>query len=984
VEKQTPSSWCLVLSTICLAACNAPLGDSPERGVRSQAQVIAHGDGVFSTRNCDWEPAPGKIRCHSSVLTDAAGNPIVTAAGTGPQNGFGAPDLVSAYRIPVADTPGALVAIVDPNDNPNAESELATYRSFYGLPPCTTANGCFTKVNQRGQAGPWPQVGATSLQMEIALDLDMVSAACPSCNLLLVEADSLAMSDGLAADQTAVSLGAQFVSNSWGGPEQSDAAFFSQPGVSFFAAAGDNDYGVQYPASSAFVTAVGGTTLTRSAGDSRGWSEVAWGHPTAGKLTGTGSGCSSAIGKPAWQPPIADCSMRAEVDVSAVASSTSPVAIFALGTWRVVFGTSAASPLVAGIYAATGHGGAGPALSYANPSAFNDVLTGTNGTCGTILCNAGPGWDGPTGNGTPDGSALCPMQIDGVMPSTGPFNASTQVIISGSCLGTISDVLLTKGAATVHPAFTFATGRQLNVTIPPSPDGQAGLATLTLSTPHAFAPFTFSYLSSALSISPASGPTAGGTLVTLSGDGLAISPARVTVTFGGMPAPQAAYCTSATSCTVLTPPSSVGAVDVIVDVNGATQRASNQFVYQGPGITSITPSTGPITGGTYVDLFGSDFDPLMTVSFGGFPSSYVTCVNSEWCTVIAPPVNTAGPVDITVTLPSGITGMTGAADVFTYATLPRLVNVGSYTGATTFVGGATATLFVALDGDAPTGGTHVDLYSSDPATVTVPAYATVPAGQSLISFNAAIVGEDATEDVTVIASYNGIIKNVLIHVVPTPAPRLALSAPSVLATQSVTGTITLAEPAPSGGMVTLSSSDPSAATVTAWVPFNAGGTTGSFVVNALAVAVPTTVTITASYYGVTSSVALTVTPWAPVALRFSSTSLNSQQSITGTVTLGSPAPSGGATVALSSSNLHVSVPSTVKIAAGNTTGNFTLYATYVSTIESATITATYQGSASGTVTIYPPNPPPTTCCAGGCATGRVCGASCTCVLPSVH
>jgi hypothetical protein len=333
--------------------------------------------------------------------------PFVTP---GPQ-GFGPADLRSAYSIPLSGGNGKVIAIVDAQDDPSAEADLAVYRSQFGLPPCTTANGCFHKVNQNGAASPLPTADQ-GWAGEIALDLDMASAACPDCKIVLVEANSTSMTDLGTAELTAVKLGAAVISNSWGGPESSgiassDATWFNHPGVAITVSAGDDGYGAEYPATSRYVTAVGGTSLVKSS-SARGWSEAAWGS-TSNTNGGTGSGCSKYISKPTWQKDTG-CAKRTAADVSAVADPNTGVAVYDSyggGGWLVYGGTSAAAPLVAGILAITGNSSADGSLAYSKPTAFFDVTSGANGSCGgSYLCTAKAGYDGPTGMGTPNGAAL--------------------------------------------------------------------------------------------------------------------------------------------------------------------------------------------------------------------------------------------------------------------------------------------------------------------------------------------------------------------------------------------------------------------------------------------------------------------------------------------------------------------------------------------------------------------------------------------------
>jgi subtilase family serine protease len=347
-------------------------------------------------------PAPHAAACHAIVDLDVAG-PLVAAA---TPSGYGPADLQRAYNLAGLSGGGRTVAIVDAYDLPTAQADLNTYRAQYGLPACGT--GCFTKVNQTG--GSTPPAANAGWGQEIALDLDMVSAACPGCKILLVEANSASMTDLGTAVNTAVRLGAVAVSNSYGGSESSadtsyDTSYYNHPGVAITVSSGDSGYGVEYPAASQYVTAVGGTTLTAD-GSARGFSESAW--------SGAGSGCSAYDPKPAWQHDTS-CTRRTVADVSAVADPATGVAVYdstasgGQSGWLVFGGTSAASPLVAATYALAGTPAAGttPAsFPYASAGNLYDVTSGSNGSCGgTYLCTAQGGYDGPTGLGTPHGTA---------------------------------------------------------------------------------------------------------------------------------------------------------------------------------------------------------------------------------------------------------------------------------------------------------------------------------------------------------------------------------------------------------------------------------------------------------------------------------------------------------------------------------------------------------------------------------------------------
>jgi hypothetical protein len=352
---------------------------------------------------CGPVPA-GYERCNAKIVTDSKGHAIASAVKPDSAVYFPA-DLQSAYRLKPTLGAGQTVAIVDAFDNPNAEADLAVYRAQFGLPACTTANGCFKKVNQSGGTSLPAAAPTNSWGVESSLDVDMVSAGCPLCHILLVEANDNGGLNLYAAAAYAATQ-AHYVSNSWGGGEfdgEGDyaATYFSHPGTIFTASTGDSGYGVQTPAAYPNVVAVGGTSLYTAA-NGRGWTETAW--------SGAGSGCSVYIPKPSWQnSAVTGCANRALADVSAVADPNTGVAIYdtyGYGGWLEVGGTSAAAPLVASVYALKGQGfvqqDASGLWNFA-PKGFFDVKSGSNGSCSpSQLCTAVKGWDGPTGLGTPN------------------------------------------------------------------------------------------------------------------------------------------------------------------------------------------------------------------------------------------------------------------------------------------------------------------------------------------------------------------------------------------------------------------------------------------------------------------------------------------------------------------------------------------------------------------------------------------------------
>ncbi|HVU91859.1 MAG TPA: hypothetical protein VHC23_06475 [Jatrophihabitans sp.] len=373
---------------------------------------------VETVHSCSQDVSAGHYTCFAERRSDLGfkSRKQVHASPQATPSGYGPSSLQSAYALPSASAgSGQRVYVVDAYDDPNAESDLAAYRSQYGLPACTTANGCFKKLNQSGATSPLP-AGDTGWAGEISLDLDMVSAVCPNCDITLIEAKDA--SDNLfTAVKTATNLGAKFVSLSWGGPETGseasyDSTYFKSSGVVYTASTGDDayQYGVIYPATSVDAVAVGGTSLS-TASNARGWSEKVW---KTSSSEGTGSGCSSDEAKPSWQSIIASsvCSRRADSDVSAVADPATGVAVYQTyggSGWAVYGGTSASAPIIASVYALAGTPSSTdkPAsFPYAHTGNLNDVTSGNNGSCSpSLLCTAASGWDGPTGLGTPNGVA---------------------------------------------------------------------------------------------------------------------------------------------------------------------------------------------------------------------------------------------------------------------------------------------------------------------------------------------------------------------------------------------------------------------------------------------------------------------------------------------------------------------------------------------------------------------------------------------------
>jgi len=380
-----------IAAVFALAACSGSGSSSALPGNTSQLPGSSQSQSSASSaqqlgyqRACNELARPGFARCE-----------VLFRSGVGPGvSGWGATDLQSAYNLPVSMGSGQVIAAVDAYDQPNIVSDIQKYDTQYGLP---AAN--FAKYNQNGQQSNYPSPNQ-GWGLEESLDVDMLSAGCPLCKIILVEANGADFSDLEKAVATAASLGATVISNSYSGGG-ANAGSYNIPGVTILASAGDSGYGISDPAAFNTVVSVGGTVLTKGGG-TRGWSETAW--------SGTGSGCASGVSKPSWQKAkwTPGCSNRVANDVSAVALNVALYDSYGYGGWVEVGGTSISSPLNGAIF-----GLAGNSTSQSGGKTFwlkthhkflYDITTGHNGTCTpSYLCTAGPGYDGPTGWGTPNG-----------------------------------------------------------------------------------------------------------------------------------------------------------------------------------------------------------------------------------------------------------------------------------------------------------------------------------------------------------------------------------------------------------------------------------------------------------------------------------------------------------------------------------------------------------------------------------------------------
>jgi hypothetical protein len=433
------------------------------------SQVVPAG-----TAHCDaevrFEAASLPTRTPRSDLHTVTPGGVISSTSTGDGGAYSPAYLQSAYNVASAEKvngggAGQIVAVVDAYADPNIVKDLAYYRNFFGLATCPVGSvsrsltKCvFEVVNQSGTVAPLPAPDP-SWALETAIDVETVSAMCPNCQILLVETSSSSIQNLGQGVNVAVELGADVVSNSYGSIEYDSettdsSAYFNHPGVPIVVATNDIGYGVEFPAASNFVVAVGGTTLSQaSAKGTRNATESVW--------SGTGAGCSLYEPKPIWQHDTG-CSMRTVADVSALADpetgvwirdtyqNPDDVSLQGVPGFAIVGGTSVAAAIVSSMFALAGNSddpSSYPAsFLYGNPSALFALSSGSDGTCGTYLRNASDsqdGYSGPGGLGTPGGTP------NSIAAFTIPGAPNAPVL--DSVLAANSSVTLTWSAPTKSP-----------------------------------------------------------------------------------------------------------------------------------------------------------------------------------------------------------------------------------------------------------------------------------------------------------------------------------------------------------------------------------------------------------------------------------------------------------------------------------------------------------------------------------------------------
>jgi len=525
---------------------------------------------------------PGKLDCLVIKNTTAHPTAQTVRPGAIPSGeGYGPSTFQAAYGLTAAsaaDGSGTTVAVIDAYNDPTAASDLAEYRSAAGLPALTS--GQFTQYNQEGETSPLPATAPTDddWTLEESLDVDMVSAICPLCKIDLVEATNDSGTGLYVAEETAATtLGAKYISNSWGGSESStdltyDTEYFGVSGVVYTASAGDSAYsgGVIYPATSPHVVGVGGTTLD-TASNSRGYTESVW---ETSSTEGTGSGCSSNEPQPSWQSALsvitAVCGFKVDNDTAADADPNTGAAVYDTtngnGGWEEVGGTSESSPIIASVFALAGNNGNGGENAadsiYTHTSSLYDVTSGSNGSCGSsLLCTAKTGYDGPTGWGTPDGLTA--------FESNSTTSNAVTVTNPGSQTGTVG------------------TAASLQISASDSASGQ----TLT---------YSATGLPAGLSISSSTGLISG-TPTTSGSYSVTVTAKDTTGATGSASFTWTINSTTGNTVTVTNPGSQTGTVGTAASLQiKATDSASGQtLTYSATGLPaglSISSTTGLITG----------------------------------------------------------------------------------------------------------------------------------------------------------------------------------------------------------------------------------------------------------------------------------------------------------------------------------------------------------------------------------------------------
>ena len=650
------------------------------------ASAAAAASSTYSVHRECGVPRPGAAACTALrlVSTSSAPDALVNAAGA---QSLTPQDLRAAYSLP-AETQFSstqTVAVIDAFDDPTAEADLGVYDETFGLPACTSANGCFRKLNEHGQASPLPPAEG-EWASEISIDVQMAHAICQNCHVLLVEASSEEFPDLGTAVNAAVKAGATEVSNSYGGPEEPAlASLFSELGASYYehsgvvitASSGDCGYlnegcpgrlaSADFPADSPDVVAVGGTTLAKR---KEVWTSTAW--------QGAGGGCSQIFAAAPWQSAVPDFAatgceaQRSVADVAAIGNPSTGVEIYdstpespgAPTGWGVWGGTSVASPIIAAEFALAGgsHGVAFPAATLyshlGNSEDLYDVVAGSNGVCeASIACQAAVGYDGPSGVGSPIGLgafASAGSPVSTAAPAIAGYAEEGQTLTAtpGTWANSPTSIATqwvrcnASGAACV--AIAGANGLRYTVRasdvgstlrVRETAENADGVGAPAQSAASAVVSANVPKLES---FTPGSGIT--GSAVTIDGRGLG---GVTAVAFGALAAQFKVLSASQIEAFV---PAGARAGKLSVTTPAASAQTKAKFTPT-LSVTAFAPQSG--APGTRVTLKGVGFHSNSSVSFGGVPATAVSGSGKK-LTVTVPAGALAGPIAVTnVSAPLG-------------------------------------------------------------------------------------------------------------------------------------------------------------------------------------------------------------------------------------------------------------------------------------------------------------------------------------------
>ena len=272
--------------------------------------------------------------------------------------------------------------------------------------------------------------------------------------------------------------------------------------------------------------------------------------------------------------------------------------------------------------------------------------------------------------------------VTSISPSTGPTAGGTSVTITGTGLTSATDVSF--GATSAFGSCSANTATSITCN---SPAGSAGAVDVTVTTGNGTSPvnapadqFTYVAAPTVTGVSPVSGPTAGGTSVTITGTNLT---AASGVQFGTN-AGTSCGSNTATSITCTSPAGSAGVVDVKVTTAGgtsATNAPSDHFTYvAAPTVTVVSPSTGLAAGGDSVTITGTNLTSATAVHFGA--NLGTACgTNTSTSITCTSPAGT-GTVDVTVTTVGGTSAVNSPSDHFTYLPVPAVTGVAPNSGVT--------------------------------------------------------------------------------------------------------------------------------------------------------------------------------------------------------------------------------------------------------------------------------------------------------------